>query len=208
MVDANVLWRHPALVAVVAAIVVVGAAALLWQWQDSRGDGDVPADAAAVVNGVVITNDALDTGAALLAAFPANGLSPDDRAGMLDYAIDQELLAQEARRRGLEPTGAEVTDAIAELVAGLKASMANGDLPAATHDIIERNVQAGRPLDTWVDDPVMRAAFADMLARGALTRDVAAEAGRTATDAGDLAGDLIADLVRELRASGDVRIVD
>jgi len=135
---------------------------------DGRGTGGA---LEATVNGVAIYSKQVDDFTAMLQVFPAYGLSPSNRPGLLDHMINQELLRQEAERRHLIPSEAQVTAFVQELSEGFQRDLGASTLPAALVNILRGYETAGHPLGSWPEDPFIRKIYGSMLAQGLLVED-------------------------------------
>lgn len=67
-----------------------------------RFDANLPAGAAAVVEGTVIEEEAFERAVGLFAADSKNPIGEDDRRHVLDRMIEEELLVQRARELGID----------------------------------------------------------------------------------------------------------
>lgn len=151
-----------------------------------------PADtrAAATVNGAVISERRIQL---LIAATQVSG-NPVSRTDALDAFIAEELLYQEAVRRGMLPTDSDVQKAIDEV-------RAQSD-PDAIEAIMELNRKAGtvhKTVDDYWKDPERKKSMARDLAIARLTGEVT----KDATD-GQRQRENVAEEVTRLRSAATV----
>ncbi len=156
--------------------------------------------AAALVNGVPIGRSAVDARRPLLTLFQVSGVDPADTRAVTEWLVEQELIRQEAARRRIGPTDADLTTYIAADQRAFLERKAAGKLDAVTIATLDGLAQAGHPLETWQDDPLLRVAYRDLLLAGYLERD-SGESGITSGLDG------YGQLVDGLRAKADVEIL-
>ncbi len=94
------------------------------------GDGSLPPDAAASVNGTVIRLEELDRAVAALAADRRDPIGPAERAHVLDRLLDEELLVQRGLELGLAEHDRRVRGDIVSAVIELAVSQANEEEPS------------------------------------------------------------------------------
>jgi hypothetical protein len=203
-------------------IALLAAVLAAFAWIELRGGAANPAntfaeadarasavgnDVAATVNGVGIPVARVEWMRAMLQVFPAQGLDAADTNSIVEFLVGQELLRQEAERRGLAPSDAEITTAILEQQKGLQQLLASGTAPSDITNIIRGLEKTGHPLNEWHTDPAMRAAVAATLAQGMLARDEARDVPQHAPNRGEILAQRLAGLEARLRATADVRII-
>jgi hypothetical protein len=125
------------------------------------------------VNGIEIPKSALVAVQVSIEGFPVDGLRPDDTAGIVEYLVRQELLRQEATRRGLYPSEDEVTTAIKADQEAFLADLSSGKAPREIVQLIDAHAKAGNPIEGWPTDPEIRMAYRGQMAQAALARDEA-----------------------------------
>jgi parvulin-like peptidyl-prolyl isomerase len=94
------------------------------------GDGSLPPDAAASVNGTVIRLEELDRAVAGVAADRRDPIGPAERAHVLDRLLDEELLVQRGLELGLAEHDRRVRGDIVSAVIELAVSQANEEEPS------------------------------------------------------------------------------
>jgi hypothetical protein len=167
---------------------------------DSRSE---ESDIVATINDVPVHSADIDAARALLAVFPAQDLAPEDGQGILEYVIDQELLVQEAERRGLVVSEEDLTQFVLAVVRQIGSARDEGTLPADIEALIEGIEGAGHPLDAWATGGVMRDAYGRVLVLGLLTRD---ETGgiEDGPERDRLVREAMEQLTRELRGQAEI----
>jgi parvulin-like peptidyl-prolyl isomerase len=110
-------------------------AGLLWAavglLASGPGDGALPANAAASVNGVVIRLEAYDRAVEALAADRREPIGPDERRHVLDRMLEEELLVQRGLALGLAEHDRRVRGDIVSAVIELVVSQADEQEPDA-----------------------------------------------------------------------------
>ena len=169
----------------------------------ARSGGDA---VAARVNDTEIREGTVAAVTELLRAFPVEGVSANNRSGVIDFLVNNELLQQEALRRGVAAKDDDVTAAIVEAQKAFQADLATGAAPPQIVNIIEGLAKAGHPLASWHTDPLIRDQYRRTLNGAALFRDEtkavadAAGAGRAEADR------RMAQLTSRLRSSALVEV--
>ena len=211
--------NHWTLAAISGAIILTVAGGIAWA-ATSRADdpsdtftraatagaqaGDSPA---AIVNGETITRATLAEVQTQLQTFPAQGIDASNQTSVLDYLIRGALIRQEAARRGLLPTDAEVTAAITETQRGYKQDLAAGKLPPVMVNILDGEAKVGHPLDSWTTDPVIRSAWRSMLTQAKLAADQASDIPAGTNNIAQLTQQRLDQLVQRLRDAAQIQIL-
>lgn len=202
-----------------AALGVVGAAALVVVWTQA-GAGQAPTareamsaatatgdKVAAVVNGVPIPLARVK----LAEAFSQSIGGPSEVAfgtgkAALEQHIKNELLFQEAARRGLRPDPAEVQREVLRNQQALKEMLSRPDADPKMKEI--EAALAGTPysIENYDKSPEVFAVFERALAIGALTRQLMADVPPAAQTLA-LSQERVDELHRQLRARADVKIL-
>jgi hypothetical protein len=160
-------------------------------------------DVVATVNGVPIYAAGVDAARMLLSVFPAQELSFDDEAGILEYTIDQELLHQEAARRDIVVADAELTEFVSAIVSQIVAARADGTLPSDIAAIVEGIEDAGHSLEGWSESAPVRDAYGRMLVLGRLALDETGSIG-PGPERDRLVREAMERLMRELRSQAEI----
>lgn len=202
-----------------AALGVVGAAALVVVWTQA-GAGQAPTareamsaatatgdKVAAVVNGVPIPLARVK----LAEAFSQSIGGPSEVAfgtgkAALEQHIKNELLFQEAARRGLRPDPAEVQREVLRNQQALKEMLSRPDADPKMKEV--EAALAGKPysIENYDKSPEVFAVFERALAIGALTRQLMADVPPAAQTLA-LSQERVDELHRQLRARADVKIL-
>ncbi|MCC6382461.1 MAG: hypothetical protein IT304_08120 [Dehalococcoidia bacterium] len=200
-----------AVAAVMATVVLLGGETAA---QPRPGPGDALATAtaagpgaAAIVNGAVIPLSRVKVTQAFSQVLggPAEA-SLGTVQGALKEMVDNELLYQEAARRGLEPPEAEVHRFVTEQKAALERLLADPTADPKLKQLQESLKGTGFDVASYDTNPDVAAVFRRSLAVNALRLQIRAEfpadqRTQANTDAA------VAKLADELRAKGDVRIL-
>jgi hypothetical protein len=162
------------LVAVGTAAVVLSAAAsdksdAYEVAQEAAPAGD---EVAATVNGQPVLRSSVR---ALEIMAGAYDLGTKDEAEVLDSLILQEVLRQEAERRGLQASDAEIQEVIKDQQQGFIADRASGVLDADISSMLEGLAKIGHPVESWDTDPVIIAQWAGVIAQSKLYREETAD---------------------------------
>ncbi|MCC7366133.1 MAG: SurA N-terminal domain-containing protein [Dehalococcoidia bacterium] len=207
--------------AVGAAALALGAGLVAWQLQAGAQDpepyreailelSDDPSAVAATVNGRPIPAAKLDAFAVLQRAGSTFGegaaatMTPDE---VLDQLIENELMFQEAERRGLVPSQDEVVAYARETEEGLKAVMAeDSDDGKRVRDLFEQV----RGTDYWIDNydssPLLLDGFRRTMAIGKLRVEVESEVPMADRENRDKVVAHVDSFVDELRAAATIEI--
>ena len=160
-----------------------------------------PGDTAvALVNGVPIGRTTLDARRPLLAVFQVEDVDPADTRAVVEWLVDRELVRQEAARRGIGPSDAEITAYIQGDQRAFVELEEAGALAPGVAAVIEEQAAAGHPLESWDEDPVFRLAYRDLLLAGYVARDFGLSGITSDLSASDR-------MVEGLRATATVEIL-
>lgn len=160
-------------------------------------EGDTPA---AIVNGVPIGMKVVEERRPLIEVFQVEGVDPAKTRDVVEWLVEKELIRQEAARRRIGPTDAEITEYIQGDQRAFTELREQGSLAPGIAEVIDEQAAQGHPLESWHEDPVYRAAYRDLLLAGYLARD-SGGAGIT-TDLGEYDR-----MVTALRANSIVEIL-
>jgi hypothetical protein len=141
-------------------------------YQDAAAAAAAAGDAvAARVNGVEILQGEVDSLRVSAGVFPVNGVEPASAASILDYLIRNELLRQEAERRGLVASDDEVSALIAEQQKLLMDQRDVGTAPPQILNMLKGLASIGHPIEDWISDPAIREMYRSLIVRSKLAQE-------------------------------------
>lgn len=190
---------RPTLMVVVSLSVLAGFAA----WQALRAQGEDPVgdvstrqttpvagdDPVAVVNGEPIPATALRNRLLQQEVAAAQGLPTASPAQIMDALVDERLLQQEARRRGLECTEAQLRDFVSFHLGNLRAS--DREWLSTTY---------GVPVEELEESPTIARLYSGSCSRVQVRRAIAAERSDLPPE------EAVQEFLSELRSRSEVQI--
>ena len=212
--------HRPTLLAILAAGIVSGAAAVAWQI--SSGSAADPADSfvvaqstrvaagdkvVATVNGVSIPLSRVVRLSAFAGVIPSPGIDLNDQKAAIESAVVFELGFQEASRRGLVPKDEDVLTFIRQQQESIQAEANAGRLPADAATALRGLEKIGYGVEDWDTNPEIIDMYRRLFAVTALSNDELSK--RLATlDRDDSAArsKILDELAKKLREEAKVEI--